>query len=78
MKQKNYLLDEASSTNSLRATKNYIAQRVISNGKMSLNSSLQSQKNTKAISKTYELSVYGDTHYFTKLFCINMLKIVTT
>jgi len=51
MKQKNYLLDEAWST----ATKNYIAQRDISNGKMSFNPSLQSQKNTKAILKIYEL-----------------------
>jgi hypothetical protein len=37
----------------------------------------QSQKNAKAILKTYELFVYGDKHYFTNLFRINMLKITT-
>jgi hypothetical protein len=33
--------------------------------------------NTEAILKTYELFIYGDTHYITNPFCKNALKIVT-
>jgi len=44
MKQKYYLLDEACSTNSLQAIKNYIAQRDISSGKISFNPSLAKPK----------------------------------
>jgi hypothetical protein len=32
------------------------------------------RQNAEAILKTYELIIYGDTHYITNSFCKNVLK----